>query len=193
MMLIIHDAQARRFRAQQHAPPKQMPPDTVSIFTDGSAVPRKLGQPPAPAGYGFVAVAGGTNHRKGEGRVLTERSGQITVGHTRNVRTTTNNVAELVAFTRALQWVRGEWRTRRKPVCMRYDSTYAAMISSGVWKAKKHKELAQEARAAWLALKRDIGERLWMRHAKGHSGHISHYFNDRADKLRSSRCGESRP
>ena len=40
--------------------------------------------------------------------------------------------------------------------------------------------MAEEARGAWITLKRVIGERLWMRHVKGHSGHP---YNDIADKL----------
>ena len=38
------------------------------------------------------------------------------------------------------------------------------MIASGTWKAKKHKAMAAEARAAWKALKHQIGEQLWLRH-----------------------------
>ena len=37
-----------------------------------------------------------------------------------------------------------------QPICMRYDSTYAAMIASGTWRAKKHKAMAEEARGAWV-------------------------------------------
>ena len=88
-------------------------------------------------------------------------------------------MAELVGFTRALQWVRHAWYTRGRPTILRYDSTYAAMIASGTWRAKKHKEMAQEARSAWLALKRDTGGRLWMRHVKGHSGDYYINYNER--------------
>ena len=51
---------------------------------------------------------------------------------------------------------------------------------TGTWRAKKHKAMAEEARGAWIALKKIIGERLWMRHVKGHSGHP---YNDIADRL----------
>ena len=112
--------------------------------------------------------------------MIATRSGHIRVGVTKNVKNATNNLAELVAFTRALQWVRLSPRTAGKPVVMRYDSTYAAFIASGTWKAKKHREMAREARDAWLALKQTIGKRLWLRHAKGHSGH---HYNDIADAL----------
>ena len=40
------------------------------------------------------------------------------------------------------------------------------MIASGTWRAKKHKAMAAEARAARKALKRQIGGQLWLRHVK---------------------------
>ena len=59
------DMQARRYRAQQHSPPERLPDNTISIYTDGSGDPREIGKPPPPAGYGFVAVRGGRDHKKG--------------------------------------------------------------------------------------------------------------------------------
>ena len=53
------------------------------------------------------------------------------------------------------------------------------MIASGVWRAKKHKLLAAEAQCAWKALKSRLGEALWLRHVKGHSGHG---FNNLVDR-----------
>ena len=55
------------------------------------------------AGFGFVAARGGegSDHRRGE-RIY-EVCGPVS-GATPFVKTTTNNVAELVAFTRALTW-----------------------------------------------------------------------------------------
>ena len=97
-----------------------------------------------------------------------------------NVKTTTNNLAELVAFTRGLQWAYTHSTAAGRPVCMRYDSTYAAMIATGVWKAKKHKAMAEEARAAWRQLHVKLRGRLWAAHVKGHSGDV---FNDWADAL----------
>ena len=70
---------------------------------------------------------------------------------------------------------------------MRYDSLYAAMVASGTWKAKKHKAMAAEARLAWAALKKRLGESVWLRHVKGHSGH---WWNDKVDSLANAgRCG----
>ena len=84
---------------------------------------------------------------------------------TPNVKTTTQNLADLVAFTRALQWARNYGIAQRRPVLVRYDSEYAARIATGAWKARKHKAMAEEAQRAWAALKRANGGRVWMKHA----------------------------
>ena len=112
------------------------------------------------------------------------RSEQITA-RTKNVRNATNNAAELVGFTRALQEAARHRWLRGRPVCMRYDSAYAAMIASGTWRARKHKDAAEEARRAWSHLRHALGGQLWMRHVKGHS---NHEWNDWADKV----AGEAR-
>ena len=76
------------------------------------------------------------------------------------MQTITGNLANLVASTRAIQsvseWVSRHWYTAGRPVCVRYSNAYGAMIASGTWKAKKHKAMAAEARAAWQTLKRQI-------------------------------------
>ncbi|MDC0526141.1 hypothetical protein OAO87_03985 [bacterium] len=54
-------------------------------------------------------------------------------------------------------------------ICIRYDNEYAAMIASGVWKPKKHKDAAALAHQAWKRLKKRRGERLFLQHA--HRGH----------------------
>ena len=59
------------------------------------------------------------------------------------------------------------------PVCIRYNSEYAARIATGAWKAKKHKAMAEEARAAWARLKRTSGGRLWMQHTPHDALHYS--------------------
>ena len=102
---------------------------------------------------------------------------------TPNVETATNNSAELVALTRALQWAKQSVHTRdpSTPVILRYDSCYAALIASGSWKAHEHKALAKEARKAWDDLLASKGDkRLWLRHVKGHSRHT---HNNTADSL----------
>ena len=53
---------------------------------------------------------------------------------------------------------------QRRAICIRYNSEYAARISTGAWRAKKHKAMAEEARRAWAQLKSRRGGRVWMRH-----------------------------
>ena len=169
---------SRHFRNQRYAPPQRLPRDTISIFTDGSAIPRKLGELFPAAGWGAVAVRGGRGHEHIDGHGFFEMCGPVNQA-TPNVTTGTNNSAELVAFTRALQWAYSETAPGR-PVCMRYDSCYAAMIASGSWKAKAHKALAVEAHVAWAKLRDKTSNRLWLRHVRGHS---RHQWNHKADRL----------
>ena len=62
---------------------------------------------------------------------------------------------------------------RGSPICIRYDSEYAARISTGQWKARKHKLMAQEARNAWAQLKQRSGGRVWTRHASQYDPNYS--------------------
>ena len=178
------DANARRYRAQQYCPPQRLPARAVSIFTDGSAVPRKPGEHHPPAGCAAVMVVGGDGPEHRGGEIAMIRSEQVTA-RTKNVKNATNNAAELMGFTRALQEAARHRWLRGRPVCMRYDSAYAAMIASGTWRARKHKDAAEEARRAWSHLRHALGGQLWMRHVKGHS---NHEWNDWADKV----AGEAR-
>ena len=143
-------------RHQQHAPPHPPPTDMIQIYVAGDADVRKKDQPPPPAGYGAVMTEGGDE--------IFRIGGVITAGGTPNVKTTTGNLAELVAFTRALQWAHQHSRAQGRPICIRYNSEYAARISTGAWRAKKHKPMAAEARHAWAQLQRSRGGRVWMRH-----------------------------
>ena len=169
---------SRHFRNQRYAPPVHLPERTVSIFTDGSAMPRKLGQLFPPAGWGLVAVTRGHGHEHKQGKELLRACGPVPPG-TPNVTTATNNSAELLAFTRALQWARTDTQGGT-PICMRYDSCYAAMVASSSWKAKAHKALAAEARTAWLRLQQHTHNKLWLRHVRGHS---NHEWNNIADTM----------
>ena len=87
--------------------------------------------------------------------------------------TATSNLAQLVAIARALAWAADHPaanpilpRGSEPPaICIRYDNEYAAMIASGVWKSKKHKDAAAVAHKAWKRLKAQRGERLYLQHA----------------------------
>ena len=170
---------SRHYRNQAFAPPRYLPRDTVSVFTDGSAVPRKLGQLFPPAGYGVVAVTGGRGHEHHGGSLVHEHCAPLGPS-VPNLETSTNNSAELLGFTRALQWADRQHEAHGRPVCMRYDSVYAAMIASGTWRPKAHRALAREAQEAWSDLYATTGGQLWLRHVRGHRGHV---WNTRADKL----------
>ena len=149
---------ARDFRHQQFAPPTPAPSDMIQVYVAGDADTRKTDAPPPPAGYGAVATQGG-----GVGEIF-RIGGQIVARRTPNVKTTTGNLANLVAFARALQWAHSNYRARGRPICIRYNSEYAARIATGAWRAKKHKAFAEEARRAWAQLKHDRGGRVWMQH-----------------------------
>lgn len=86
--------------------------------------------------------------------------------------TTTTNLARLVAVTRALDWaLHDPFSQGSRPVCIRYNEPYGAMVASGVWKAKKHKAAAAVARSAWKRLIAAKGEdSVWLRHVP--AGHL---------------------
>ena len=63
------------------------------------------------------------------------------------------------------QWALHDPYADGHPICIRFGDPYGANIAAGVWKAKKHKGAAAEARRAWKRLQAVKGDKLWMRHA----------------------------
>ena len=85
---------------------------------------------------------------------------------TPKVTTVTQNLAHLMAFMKACEWAAVDPSARDKPVCLRYDNEYGAMIATGTWKAKKHKGVAEAAQRAWARLlKTKPEDQVWLRHA----------------------------
>ena len=165
-------------REQEFAPPAALPAGAVSIFTDGSALYDKNQKAWVAAGFGLTVVKGGHGHEHSGGIQQRQHYAPIAVGDEGTERLT-NNVAEVMAFIHALRWARAP-ENADTPCVMRYDSKYAALITVGVYKAKKNKKLVAAAQAEWkLAYKAKPGT-LWMKHVKGHSGHE---WNDVADSL----------
>jgi ribonuclease HI len=131
----------------------QISPDTYEgwiAYTDGACSGN-----PGPAGSGVVLVSPG-------GTSMTE--GYEFLG------TSTNNVGELTAILRAV-----EWAPSHGPLLVYTDSQYAIGVLQKGWKAKANPELIAHT-------KRLIAERGQVRleYVRGHAGHA---LNEKADEL----------
>ena len=49
-----------------------------------------------------------------------------------------------------------------RPLCIRYTNEWAAFVCSGVWRAKKHREVAAYGRHLWATLTKRLNGRLWL-------------------------------
>jgi ribonuclease HI len=118
-------------------------------YTDGACSGN-----PGPAGAGVVLVS-----PDGKSHELTEYLGEAT-----------NNVAELTAILRALEWAPHEARA----IVVRTDSQYAIGVLQKGWKAKANQELVERAKEAVRA------RRARLVYVPGHQGVA---LNERADQL----------
>ena len=150
------EGQPRSFRTQQYAPPAALPHETIVVHTAGDGDARRKDSPPPPAGYGFVAVLNGAP--------MYTVAGPIVVGVWPSIRTTTENLGALVAFTQACEWAAVDPRAMGKPVVIRYSNEYGAAIATGTWRARKHKAMASSAQAAWRRLRKASGGNAWILH-----------------------------
>jgi ribonuclease HI len=136
---------ARAGKGQAHA----VPVDAWQAFTDGACSGN-----PGPAGSGVVLIAPG---------------GKMYEGH-EYIGEATNNVAELTAILRALEWLPAEART----IVVHTDSQYAIGVLQKGWKAKANGDLVGRA-------KRIVQERgAHLVYVPGHQGVP---LNERADEL----------
>jgi ribonuclease HI len=135
------------------------------------------------AGFGLIAVTGGAGHEHTVGRILHTHYGPVRPPEL-GAEKKTNNVGEVAAFVQALRWARSP-EIRDRPIVMRYDSKYAALITTGVYKAKANKKLIATAQAEWKATMAAKDGRLWMRHVPAHSNHP---WNEEADRLAKLGC-----
>jgi ribonuclease HI len=131
------------------ARPDSVSPDAWIAYTDGACSGN-----PGPAGSGVVLVA--PNGKMHEGL---EYLGEAT-----------NNVAELTAILRALEWIPGEARG----IVVHTDSQYAIGVLQKGWKAKVNQELVGRSRRLVEAR----GAKLV--YVPGHQGVP---LNERADEL----------
>jgi ribonuclease HI len=129
--------------------PRAVPADAWQAYTDGACSGN-----PGPAGSGVVLVAPGGKMHEGF-----EYLGEAT-----------NNVAELTAILRALEWI----PSGASSIIVHTDSKYAIGVLTKGWKAKANPELIARTRKLIEARKPRL------EYVPGHSGVP---LNERADEL----------
>ncbi len=138
----------------------------------GAAAPAKLREHavPASAWQAFTdGACSGNPGPAGSGVVLVEPGGKLHEGQ-EYLGEATNNVAELTAILRAVEWIPAE----AKAIVVHTDSQYAIGVLQKGWKAKANGELvARTTRAV-----QERGARLV--YVPGHQGVP---LNERADEL----------
>ena len=88
-------------------------------------------------------VTGGHGHDHARGRMLFRLGGQIVAHLTPNVRTTTGNLACLVACVSALRWAIRDPEARGRPVCIRYASESTPSTSALVFGGRRNIKLSR--------------------------------------------------
>jgi ribonuclease HI len=136
-------------RAAKAAPTHAAPADAWIAYTDGACSGN-----PGPAGSGVVLVAPGGKLHEG-----LEYLGEAT-----------NNVAELTAILRAVEWI----PPGARHIVVHTDSQYAIGVLQKGWKAKANGELVAHAKRVVA----DRGAKLV--YVPGHQGVA---LNERADEL----------
>ena len=155
-------------------------PTKISIYVDGSCEENRNVSSETPAGWGFCVVIGDTGLGKGQGEIITEKSGSVF-----SEKKSKNYIgsvvwsiisAELCALAHALKWLLVDGSDA--PAVIRGDSQYALKIGAGIWKAKANKELALNVQKLW----REVSSlrNLTQEHVRAHRGHR---WNERADHL----------
>jgi len=135
--------------AKATPPTHRAPADAWIAYTDGACSGN-----PGPAGSGVVLIAPGGKIHEG-----LEYLGEAT-----------NNVAELTAILRAVEWIPADARA----IVVHTDSQYAIGVIQKGWKAKANGELVAHA-------KRVVAERgAKLVYVPGHQGVA---LNERADEL----------
>ena len=150
------------------------------IYVDGSCEENRNVTSQTPAGWGFCVISGDSGIGRGGGDVVLEKSGPVVTDVSADgflgAEVGSNNTAELSAIAQAMRWLLTEGGDQG--VVIRGDSQYALSISSGEWRAKANKALADSARSLWSEV--SSLRSLRAEHVRAHRGHR---WNERADHL----------
>ena len=158
-------------------PTREQDNEELALYTDGSCPNnQEASKKNCPAGWG-VAIYNNNNttitaHQL-FGQVITKHTDKYFLG----AEYGSNNTGELTAIAEALLWLL-EYEDTRKPAAIYYDSTYAAKIATGEYKAKNNKYLATKTKQLLYKVKEQRQIRL--EHVKGHSNNAG---NDKADEI----------
>jgi ribonuclease HI len=149
-----------------------VPAADVAQAARGGAAPAKMREHavPSSAWQAFTdGACSGNPGPAGSGVVLVEPGGKLHEG-LEYLGEATNNVAELTAILRALEWIPADVG----PIVVHTDSQYAIGVLQKGWKAKANQELVAQ-------VKRVVQQRgALLRYVPGHEGVP---LNERADEL----------
>ena len=152
----------------------------LHIYVDGSCLENRNVTSSTRAGWGFCVIEGDSGTGNGKGDLLDEMNGEVVTDPSSKVylgaEVGSNNTAELSAIAHALRWLLTQDEVGE--VTIRGDSEYALNISSGKWRAKANRELANMVQSLW----REVSEQLDLigEHVPAHKGHR---WNERSDHL----------
>jgi len=148
---------------------KPPPAETLVVYPDGSY--HRTDQ--RRTGCAFVIVSGGD----GDDDL---HASEVALGWKLLPKGSNNDTAELFAGIEALKWILKFDRDRKRPILIRFDSSYAEGTALGHITPKKNLWLAQHLRQLWIKVLKERAGQAWARHVAGHS---DHKWNDTADKL----------